>query len=120
LLPAPLVHANLAAPTALAAPNKQRAASAVQVGLAKRQRLLDAQPGPPQHDDHAAQPTSVTAIAGRTHDGDDLLDGRRVRRIAQAFVAGRATDVEPRHGRRRATSTGAIEQLLRHDPSSGS
>jgi hypothetical protein len=120
LLPAPLVHADLSAAAALAAPDKQRAAAAVQARLAKRQRLVDAQPGPPKHDDHTAQPTSVTAIAGRPHDGDDLLDGRRVGRIAQALVAGRATDVETRHGRRRATSTGTIKQQLRHDPSSGS
>jgi hypothetical protein len=120
LLPAPLVHADLSAASALAAPDEQRAASAVEVGLAQRQRLLDAQPRPPQHDDHTTQPTPLAAIAGCTHNGNDLLDSRGVRRLAKPLVAWRATAVKARHGRRRPTSTGAIEQRLRHDPSSGS
>jgi hypothetical protein len=65
---------------AFAASDQQRAAPAVQVGLAKRQRLVDAQPRPPQHDDQRAQAPPGAATARRTHDGDDFLDGRRVRR----------------------------------------
>ena len=79
---------------------------------------MDAQPCPPQDDDQRAQAPPVATTARCTHDGDDFLDGRRVRRIAQPLVAWRATGVEPRHGRRRPTSTGTIEQVLGHDPSS--
>jgi hypothetical protein len=39
LLPGPVVHADLAAPAALAPPHQQRSASCVEVGLGERQRL---------------------------------------------------------------------------------
>jgi hypothetical protein len=39
---------------------------------------VDAQPRPPQHDDQGAQPTPVPAVARGAHNGDDLLDGRRI------------------------------------------
>jgi hypothetical protein len=64
LLPGPVVHADLAAAAALAAPDKQRPAPRIQVGLGERERLVDAQPGAPQHDDQAAQPAAVDAVAG--------------------------------------------------------
>jgi hypothetical protein len=51
LLPRPHVHADFAAAAALAAADEQRAAAMVEVGLAKRQRFCDPQPGAPQHDD---------------------------------------------------------------------
>ena len=35
---------------------------------------MDAQPGAPEHDDQAAQPAAVDAVAGVAHDGDDRLD----------------------------------------------
>src|SRR5687768_16512876 len=41
LLPRPVVHADLAAPAALAAPHQQRTAARVQVGLGQRERLVD-------------------------------------------------------------------------------
>jgi hypothetical protein len=47
LLPRPVVHANLAAPATLAAPDQQRSATRVQVGLGERERLADPQSGPP-------------------------------------------------------------------------
>src|SRR4051794_11973415 len=49
----PLVHPHLAAATALAAAHEQRAAS-VQIGLAEREGLVDAQPRAPEDDDQAA------------------------------------------------------------------
>ena len=52
------VHADFAAPAALAAPDEQRAAAMVEVGLAERERLVDAQAGAPQHHDQAAQPAA--------------------------------------------------------------
>src|SRR5688572_676543 len=63
-LPGPVVHADLTAAAALAAPHQQRAATRVQVGLGERERLADAQAGSPQHDDQAAHPAAVHAVAG--------------------------------------------------------
>ena len=40
LLPAPVVHADLSAPAALAAADQQRAAARVEVGLGERERLV--------------------------------------------------------------------------------
>jgi hypothetical protein len=74
LFPGPVVHADLAAPAALAAADEQRSAARVEVGLGERERLVDAQAGAPEHDDQAAQPAAVDAVAGTAHDGDDLLD----------------------------------------------
>jgi hypothetical protein len=48
LLPAPGVHADLAAATALAVAHEQRPAPRVEVALAERQRLGDAQAAAPQ------------------------------------------------------------------------
>ena len=46
------------------------------------ERLVDAQSGSPQHDDQRAQALPMGAVAGGAHGGDDLLDRRRVRGIA--------------------------------------
>ena len=67
-LPTPRVHADLAATTALAATHKQRAAPVIKIGFGEGQRFLDAQPGPPEDDDQAAQASPVRAVAGRPHD----------------------------------------------------
>src|SRR4029453_18066696 len=63
LLPGPVVHADLAAAAALAAPHQQRSAARVEVGLGERERFADAQTSTPQHDDQAAQPAAVDAVA---------------------------------------------------------
>jgi hypothetical protein len=52
----------------------------------------------PEHDDDAAQPQSVGAIAGRAHHRDDLLHGRRTGLWRPALV-------ESRHGRGRAAQS---------------
>jgi hypothetical protein len=64
LLPGPVVHADLAAPAALAAPHQKRSAARVEVGFGERERLADAQAGAPQRDDQAAQAAAVDAVAG--------------------------------------------------------
>ena len=46
-LPPPIVHADLASASALAAADEQRATSVVEVGLGEGERLLDAQTGSP-------------------------------------------------------------------------
>jgi hypothetical protein len=120
LLPAPGVHADLATAPALASPNQQRAASVIEIALGKRKCFLDAQPGAPHDHDQAAQAPAVRSLASGTHDRDDLFDLRRIGRVAQTLIAWRVAGVEARQRRRRSTSTGTIEQRLRHDPSSGS
>ncbi|MDP8909800.1 MAG: hypothetical protein M3N47_11965 [Chloroflexota bacterium] len=50
LLPGPLVHADLAAAAALAAPHEQRPAPAIEVALVQQQGLVDVKTGAPQHD----------------------------------------------------------------------
>ena len=80
LLPGPVIHTDLAAAATLAASDQQRSAARVEVGLGEGKRLADPQAGSPEHDDQAAQPTAVDAVAAPTHDGDDLLDRRRIRR----------------------------------------
>src|SRR3954469_21361399 len=75
LLPAPLVPPELAPATALAVAHQHRSTPVVEVMLGQRERLLDAQPGAPDHDNHRAQPPPVAVRAGVTHDGDDLVGG---------------------------------------------
>jgi hypothetical protein len=84
----------------------------IEIGLAQRERFLDAQPGPLEDHDQAAQAASVGVVAGGAHHGDELLDLRRIGRIAKAFVVRRLTGVEAGHGRRGTTSTGAVERQL--------
>jgi hypothetical protein len=81
---------------------------------------VDAEPGPPKGDDERAQTTVVRTIAGRPHDGDDLLDGRRIGRVAQPLVVRRTPGAEAGQRRGRTATADRIEQLLGHDPSSGS
>jgi hypothetical protein len=52
---------------------------------------------------------AATPVAGEPHDGDNLLDGRRVGGIELALVVRRATGVVARHRRGRAAPTGGIE-----------
>jgi hypothetical protein len=58
--------------------------------LGERERFLDAQPGAPQHDDHRAQAPAVTVIRGVAHHRYDLIDRRRIGRVAHPFVERRA------------------------------
>ena len=94
-------HAQSSMPTSRRRPPLPRRTSsdprrAVQVGLGERERLADAQAGAPQHDDQPAQPAAVDAVAGVAHDGDDLLDRRWVRGVADPLVARRPAGVEVR------------------------
>jgi hypothetical protein len=51
LLPAPRVHADLTAASALAVGARAATRAGVEVALAERERLLDAKPATPEHDD---------------------------------------------------------------------
>jgi hypothetical protein len=57
------------------ASHEDGAAAAIEVGLAQRERFVDAKTGAPEHDDQPAQPPAVQTVAGDAHDRDDLLDG---------------------------------------------
>jgi hypothetical protein len=72
LLPDPVVHADLAATTALASAHQHGTASLIEVRLAQRERVVDAQARAPQHDDERSQPRRVQTGAGVPHHGDDL------------------------------------------------
>jgi hypothetical protein len=77
--------------------------------LGEGERLLDAQAGAPEDDDHRSHAPAV-AVAGRVaHDRDDLVDGGRVRWVAHALVARRTPGVITRHRRGRATAPRRVE-----------
>ncbi len=67
-----------ACPTLTRAPS-WRPAARIEVALANRERLLDAQPGAPEHDDQRPQAGAVAIVGSSAHHRDDLLDGRRDR-----------------------------------------
>jgi hypothetical protein len=92
--------------------DQNRAAAPVKVGLGQRERLVDPQPGAPQHHDQRADATAVAIVAGVAHHGHDLIDGRRVSRVALALVPWRDPGTKPGCGRRRATAAGSVKQRL--------
>jgi hypothetical protein len=81
----------------------------VEVVFCERERFVNAESAAPEHDDQRAHTPPVEALHGEAHDGDDLLDGRRVGGIELALVARRAPGVIARQGRRRTAPTGGIE-----------
>jgi hypothetical protein len=110
LLPAPGVHADLAPTATLALAHEQRPPPCIEVALAQRERLLDAEPGAPEHDDQRPQASAVAIVGSSAHHRDDFLDGRRVGGIELPLVAGRATGVVARQGCGRSPPTGGIER----------
>jgi hypothetical protein len=55
-----------------------RPSAGLQVVLGESERLLDAQPRPPQQHDQGPQTGAMDAAAGLAHDRDDLLDRGRI------------------------------------------
>ena len=100
LLPGPSVHPDLAALAAFPAPDEHCAAGAVQIALLQGKRFTDAESGAPEQHDQRAKPVTVRAIADHPHDGDDLLDRRRIGRVLLALVARWAALVIAGHCRR--------------------
>lgn len=110
LLPGPAVHSDLAAFAAFPATDEDRPTRVIEIGLDQRKSLADPQTGAPQHNDQAPQPQTIGTIPRSTHHRDDLLDGRRVRRVAQPLIPRRMASVKaPKRGRRAAAAR-AIEQ----------
>jgi hypothetical protein len=81
----------------------------VEVVLGERERLLNAQAGAPQDDDHRSHAPAVTVIGRVAHDRHDLVDRGRVRWVAHALVARRTIGVIPGQRRRRATPSRRVE-----------
>ena len=108
--PTPAVHPDLAALAAFPGADQQRAPVAVKVGLGQSERFADPQPGTPEHDDHAAQPYALCAVAGGAHHGDDLLDRGWIGGVAHSFVSWWAALVKAGEGRGRAAPAGTVEQ----------
>jgi hypothetical protein len=113
VVPAPPVHANLAAAAALAVTNQYRAEPLVEVVLGDGERLVDSQPGAPEQHDEGPHAGTVGAAAGLAHDGDDLLDRGRIGWVAQPLVARRASGEIAGQGDRRAATAGGVEQRRR-------
>jgi hypothetical protein len=110
MVPGPAVHPDLAAPTPLPGANRDGAALSVNVGLGQRERFTDPQASTPEHDEHAAQPDPLGPVARGSHHCDDLLDVRRVRRIAKALVPRRAAPMEAGQRCGRPTPPGVFQQ----------
>src|SRR5450755_3872363 len=78
VLEPPVVHPDLTTTIALTVADQHRPAGRVHVGLGQGQRLGDPQPAAPQHRDDSPHSKAVAVLTGVAHDGDDLLDSRRV------------------------------------------
>ena len=73
-------------------------------GLGERERVLDPQPGAPQHDDQSVDAMAVAIVPGLAHDRDDLIDRRRVRRVGLTLVARGYPNTKTGRGCRRAAA----------------
>jgi hypothetical protein len=60
---------------------------------------------------------TVGTVADRSHDGDDLLNRRRIGRVLLALVARRAASVIARQRRRRAAMPSGVQQHGFHESS---
>ena len=84
-LPAPVVHADFASASALAASDQQRAASLIEIGLGEVECFLDAQPGSPKDDDQAAD-TLLDAIGRSDGTRGSVLEQLRRTREPRGLV----------------------------------
>ena len=88
LLPCPAVHPDFTSLAVLPAPDGHGTTGTVKVALLKSQRFADPQARAPEQHDQRAKPETVGAFAERTHDFDDFLDRRGVRRVLLALLRG--------------------------------
>ena len=115
----PSGHPDFASLAAFPRPNEHGAAAAVEIAVLERVRFTYAQPSAPQQDDHRAKPVSVGTVVDRAHDGDDLLNGRRIRRVLVPLVSRRTAPVIARHRRWRAAMPSRVQQHGFHESSLG-
>lgn len=108
--------ADFATSPALVVADEQRAAPAIEVRLVQGESFIDAKTRSPQDDDQPAKPPTVQAVARGPHDRDDLLDGRRVGRVAPPLVGRSTTGMKAgRRCGRPATARGINNDRLGHD-----
>jgi hypothetical protein len=117
LVPGPAVHPDLAAPAALPTPDEHRAEAAVRVTLLEGECFADPQAGTPEQHDQRAKAVTVSAVADRAHDRDDLLNARRIGRVPLALVAWWTPSVIARHSRGRSAVTSGVQQHGFHESS---
>jgi hypothetical protein len=109
VLPAPAVHADLAALASLALAQKDAPARDVEVAFGERERLADAEPGPPQQHDQGAGPQAVRFVAGASHDGDDSPRRTADRRGSAGPCCGAGDRGAGRAGWRASVGAGGVE-----------
>ena len=73
---------------------------------------MDPKARAPQHNDQTSHPPAVTAVSGVAHDRDDFVDRGRIGRIPPALVRWDPAGVMAGHRRRRARTTGSVQQLM--------
>ena len=100
--PASRVHPDHAAAIVLPVPDQNRSPPWLQIGLGQRQRLVDPKPRTPEHHDQPVQAIAVRSASRHPHDRDDLIDRRRVSRVAPTLVRRRPADVKLGQSRWRA------------------
>jgi hypothetical protein len=78
---------------------------------------VDPTPSAPEQHDQRSEPLTVGALADRTHDGDDLLDRRRIGGVLLALIAWWAASVIARHGCGRTAVPSGVQQNGFHESS---
>lgn len=89
-LPSPSVHSDLAAASAVAAADEPGATPVIEISFGEGEGFLNAQAGPLQDHDQAAQPAPVHTVTVARITAM-VSSPRRIGRVAQALVAWRAT-----------------------------
>jgi hypothetical protein len=117
LVPCPAVHPNLAPLAAFPSSDEHRATATVKIALLESERFADPQPRAPQQDDQDAKPVTVGTVPDRAHDGNDLLNLRRICRVLLALVARRAASVIAGQRRRRPAMPSGVQQHGFHESS---
>lgn len=83
---------------------------AVEVAFGERQRLADAESGPPEQYHECTRAQAVRRRAGAPHDRDDLLGGGRIGGVVAGLVPRRSSAVVAGHCRWRAATASSVEK----------
>ena len=98
--------------SAFAMPDQNRSPPLLEIGLNQRQRLVDPQPGTPEHHNQPVQAIAVPGVAGVAHHRNDFIDTQRVSRVTLTLVTRRFAGVKRLHHRRRAAPVNGINRRL--------